>query len=249
MLGIIGVLAGTVNCADCDTVNRIGVSVEITVVTVGRTVSAGKDVDGAKATTTLLHSLEHCSSNEDIGGLHGLSIVGGAPGARVNIVILDLVHQSFSLVRVADGLAQDSDTGDPGVVGNAYTTHIVTGSGHFTGATSSMSVVRQLRLRFSVAVVKVVGTFCEVVVLEVIAVHIQSIVDDRHSCIPTSNAFKPQPSNVDVVAQLNRVEQMPLLFEDWISDVERLHNLSLLLKGLVSKLQLSGAKQRIASRN
>lgn len=118
------------------------------------------------------------------------------------MVVVVLVHKRFCFVSVADQFTEDTNSGDFGVVGNTNTTDIVSSSCDFTSTTGAMSVVVQYRGRLGVVVVKIPRTLGEVVGLEIVAVHIETVIYHCDSDILSCNTLQPKAGNVDVVARL-----------------------------------------------
>lgn len=94
-----------------------------------------------------------------------------------------------------------------------------------------MAVLWQARFRFVGLVVEVVGSLGVVVGLEVIAVHVQPVINNGHGRVLACDAGQPDIGHVDVVADLDWVEQVPLLVEDGVVDAQRHRNVLLLLDG------------------
>ncbi|KAI6747928.1 hypothetical protein HG531_008470 [Fusarium graminearum] len=187
LLRVVRVESGSINSSNCDTVDRVGVSIKVTVISLTSTISTGKDVDGSKTTTSLLNRLEHRSSNNNI---------------RVNMVVVVLVHQRFCFVGVADQFTEDTDSSDFGVIGNTNTANIVSGGCDFASTTGAVPVVVQYRGRLGVVVVKIPRTLGEIVGLEIVAVHIETVIYHCDSDILSRNTLQPKAGNVDVVARL-----------------------------------------------
>lgn len=134
-----------------------------------------------------------------------------------------IVHGN-SLISISDHLAKDTKAGNVGVVSSAHTTNIVLDGGDFTTAPSAVPVIRQSRLGQFSLVVKVVGALCVEVVLQIVAVHVEAIVDDGDGGVLAGNALEPDAGDVDIVALLNGVHEMPLFGEDGVGYSEGSHN-------------------------
>ena len=83
-----------------------------------------------------------------------------------------------------------------------------------------MSVVFQPRLRFIRIVVEIVGSLGEVIVLQIITIHINTVVDHHRRSAFTQYALLPYTSHVNIVTELHCIEQVPLIFENRIRDTK-----------------------------
>lgn len=95
-----------------------------------------------------------------------------------------------------------------------------------------MLVIGQARLGQVGLVVEVIGALGVEVVLEVVAVHVQTVVDDGHGGVLARDALQPDARHVDVVSGLDGVHEMPLLVENGVADAEGLHDGRLLRQQL-----------------
>lgn len=222
----------SVNRANSDAVNGVCVAVKVAVVIVRGTIATGKDVDGSLSATALLDALKHSTLNKNTRRVHGSTVVWRAPGAGVDVVVLVVVGHRDSLVGIRNQLAQNTDTRDLGIVGHSDTADVVLGRRHFTSAPGAVLVVAERGLGLFAVVVEVVGTGGVVVRLQVVAVHVETVVYDGDSCVLARNTRLPHTGDVDVVAWLDGVEQMPLLIEDGVGDAEGLHDFVHLLDHL-----------------
>ncbi|CRK36575.1 hypothetical protein BN1708_007088 [Verticillium longisporum] len=137
---------------------------------------------------------------------------------------------SHGLVSVRNELAQNTQPGDLGIVGDTDTADVIFRGRNLASAPCAMPVVGQGRLRLIPVIVEVVGTGSIVVGFQVAAIHVKAVVDDGHGRVLAGDALHPDTCHIDVVALLNRVEKMPLHVEDGVVDSQRLHELLLLLR-------------------
>jgi len=228
-----------------DAVDAVGVAVKVAVIVLGGSVTTSEYVDGAEPAATVLDGVQHGPPDNDAGGVHALAVVGGAPRARVNQVVLKVVVHGDRLVGVRYRLTKDSQTSDLGVVGHTDAAHVVLDGGDLSGTAGAVAIVGQPRLGLVDLVVEVVRAGGVVVRLEVVAVHVEAVVDYGDGGVLASDSLQPHVRDVDVVPDLDGVEQVPLLVEDGIADFELRGHLCLLLDrprdGCVS---VPGARER-----
>jgi hypothetical protein len=122
------------------------------------------------------------------------------------MVVVVFVHHSFRFVGVANKLTKNSKTGDFGIIGDTDTADVVASSCDFTSAACTVSILIQNRGRFGVVVVKIPRAGGKIVGLEIIAMHIKTVVNHGHSNVLSSNAIQPEASDIDIVANLSGVQ-------------------------------------------
>lgn len=122
------------------------------------------------------------------------------------MVVVVFVHHSFRFVGVTNELAKNSETGDLGVIRNTNTADIVASSCHLTSAAGTVSILVQNGGRFGIVVVEVPRASGEVVGLEIVAMHIKTVINHGHSNVLSGNTIQPKASDIDIVADLGGVQ-------------------------------------------
>lgn len=209
---------GAVNRSHRDTVDTVGISIEIAVIVRRGAVARSKDKNRPPAIAAILHAVHDGALDQKPWGIHRLSVVGRSPGARVDVVMLIAVVDGGCFVRIVDRLGQDAQAGHPTVIGHPDTADIVLGRRNFTGASRAVLVIVQTWPGLGGLVVKVVGAFGVVIGPEIVAVHVQPIVNNGRGDTLTSNSFQPYAGHIQIMTDLNGVVQMPLVREDGIGD-------------------------------
>lgn len=191
MFRVIRMLAGAVDCPHRDAVDGVGIAIKVAVIALGGAVAAGKDVDGTEAGPSILDTVQHRLADEDPWGLHVAAVIGGAPGARVDVVQLIFVDQGLGFVRVGELPAEDADARNLGVIGDAHAADVVAHSCHFASTSGAVLVVRELGPGLGVVLVEVVRSLGEVIVAEIVAVHVEAVVNNGHRDVVAGYALLP----------------------------------------------------------
>lgn len=141
MLRIVGMLACSVDGADGNAVDGVGVAVKVAVIITGRTIPTRKDVNRTQPTTALLDGFEHSSPNQHTRCLHRTTVVTRAPRTRVDLVLVVFVHHGLCFVGIADGLTQNSNASNLGFVRNTEPTDIVANGRNLSSTSGTVSIV------------------------------------------------------------------------------------------------------------
>jgi hypothetical protein len=81
-----------------------------------------------------------------------------------------------------------------------------------------MLIVKQKRAGFRDILVEIPGAFWEVVGLEIVAIHVQPIVNNRSDNPFAGYPLQPQSCHIEIVSGLQCIEKVPLFSEDRVSD-------------------------------
>jgi hypothetical protein len=145
-----------INRRDRHRVDAVCVPVEIALIAMRCTVSAGKDVDGAFPIPPIGNAVDHRLLNEIARAFHGLSVVRRAPRTGVNRDVLEAVVEGRGLVDVRYGPGKDTHSRYFGIVGEPDTARIVLGSSNLARTAGAVVVVVELRCRKLFVIVEVV---------------------------------------------------------------------------------------------
>jgi hypothetical protein len=152
-----------VDSANGDGIKTVCVPVKVAVVHKPSSVARSKHIDGSQASATALDTLAKGFSDKRWRTVHGTSVIGRTPRARVNIVLLVSVGDTSSLVDLGDVRRQDPDSSDASGIGHPDSAFVVPSRGNFSGTTSAMPIIRKFgsRVRRGIGAVEVPGTFEE----------------------------------------------------------------------------------------
>lgn len=104
------VTTGAIDSAHGNTVDAVGVPIEVAVIITGSTVSRCEDEHGTLPSTSILNALHNRLLDEQSRRLHSLSIIRRTPTAGVDLVLLVGVVERNCFIRIRNHLRENPDT-------------------------------------------------------------------------------------------------------------------------------------------
>jgi hypothetical protein len=149
-----------VNRRDCDGVDAIRESVEVTLITRPGTVAAGEDVDGTLAAASIVDAIHESLLYQVSWTFHRPSVISGTPAATVYRGILECVVEGSGFVDIGYGARENPNSRDLGVVSNSNTAHIVLSGSDLACTPCAMCILRQNRCRQVDVVIEIIRSQC-----------------------------------------------------------------------------------------
>lgn len=156
---VVRMLTFSIDGCDGNTIDRVGVSVEVALIVRSATVPAREDKDASLSTAAVLYAVEHGFGDQAFWRVHAPPVVWRTPAARVDVIILHAVVERRRLVHVRDGPGQYAQTSNARLVRHADAASIVLDRGDLARTACAVLVVRQTRFWQRNVVVEVVRSF------------------------------------------------------------------------------------------
>jgi hypothetical protein len=211
-----------VNGCNCDGIDAVRVTIEVTLIAMRCTVSTRVDKNGAFSATSIGDPIHEGLLNEITGCFHRFSVVRGPPAATVDRSFLEAEIKGGSFIDVGDGSRQYSNSSDFGIPGNTHTACIIFNSTDLACTTSSVMVVKKFGGGEVFVVIEIVRTIGPLSFLHVSdRGRIRFIYNTHKVCgyirvsVVKSVVYKGRNDTLPCIAQVPETSDVHRVFRIW----------------------------------